>query len=44
VPVAAAVISAIEDAIGVHISEAPISPARIVELAMPEGSRADRHR
>jgi aerobic carbon-monoxide dehydrogenase large subunit len=32
VPVAAAVISAIEDAIGVHIAEAPISPARIVEL------------
>ena len=32
VPVAAAVIAAIEDAIGVHIAEAPISPARIVEL------------
>jgi carbon-monoxide dehydrogenase large subunit len=32
VPVAAAVISAIEDALGVHISEAPVSPARIVEL------------
>jgi carbon-monoxide dehydrogenase large subunit len=32
VPVAAAVISAIEDAIGVHISEAPIAPMRIVEL------------
>ena len=32
VPVAAAVISAIEDALGVHLSEAPISPARIVEL------------
>src|SRR5438105_6170493 len=32
VPVAAAVISAIEDAIGVHISEAPVSPMRIVEL------------
>jgi carbon-monoxide dehydrogenase large subunit len=33
VPVAAAVASAIEDALGVHISEAPISPMRIVELA-----------
>ena len=32
VPVAAAVISAIEDALGVHMSEAPITPARIVEL------------
>ena len=32
VPVAAAVISAIEDAIGVHIGEAPISPMRIFEL------------
>jgi len=32
VPVAAAVISAIEDAIGVPIGEAPISPARIVQL------------
>ena len=32
VPVAAAVIAAIEDAIGVHISEAPITPARILEL------------
>jgi len=32
VPVAAAVISAIEDALGVHIHEAPISPARLVEL------------
>ena len=32
VPVAAAVIAAIEDATGVRISEAPITPARIVEL------------
>ena len=32
VPVAAAVISAIEDALGVHIAEAPVSPMRIAEL------------
>ena len=32
VPVAAGVISAIEHAIGVPISEAPIAPARIIEL------------
>jgi carbon-monoxide dehydrogenase large subunit len=32
VPVAAAVISAIEDALGVHVTETPITPARIVEL------------
>jgi CO/xanthine dehydrogenase Mo-binding subunit len=30
--VAAAVISAIEDALGVHIAEAPVSPMRIAEL------------
>ena len=32
VPVAAAVISAIEDALGVHITETPVSPMRIAEL------------
>ena len=35
VPTAAAVISAVEDALqpfGVHIAEAPITPARLVEL------------